>query len=228
MDGLHQLPAPTGNRDHRQAGLRGKQCGTGAAWAIYQRRPQDGAFHGQAAEQVVGLQLAQQIGHTLCARFVAYTQGRHLHHAVHARQRGAFEQLARAPGMHTLEGLAGALHQNADAVNHGVDAPHAQEPSPFGRGLRLHEVHAQGAHAVRQAACGFHHVMVACTQGMHHSAANAAGGTTDQDSHVVLPCKVWGVRTRGPASAEGPQGARSRATGPASGTSWRMATSPHA
>jgi hypothetical protein len=93
--------------------------------------------------------------------------------------------------VHALEGLACALHQDADAVDHGIDAPDGQEPGPIVRGLLLHEIHAQHALAVRQPASGFHHVVVARPQGMDHRAANATGGTTEQDSHVVLPCKGW-------------------------------------
>jgi hypothetical protein len=91
VNGLHRLLATPRNRNDRQACQRGKQRGTGTAWPVHQRRPQHGAFHGQAGEQVVGLQLAQQVGHAMGTGLVAHAQRRHLHHAVHARQRGPLE-----------------------------------------------------------------------------------------------------------------------------------------
>ena len=109
-------------------------------------------------------------------------QGRHLHDRGHSRGRTGAEQFRRRIGMQLAESLPFLLAQDADRVEHRVDAGQPGQPPLARRHLRI--VGLQDLLAgLAGASLHAHDRMSALQQCLRDRAADEAGGTGEEDSH---------------------------------------------
>jgi len=199
VDRLHPLPALPGQGDHRQAGQRGEQGGAVAAGAEHQRRADDRRVELQPEQGLIGEPLAAQVGGLVVAWRIGDAERRDLDDAADAGEGGAAKQLDRAVGVHPLEARRGRWHEDADAVDDGVDAPRPKVRGPVARRPGAHEVERHRV-AAGGVATGRDDVMAAPAQRLHDRTPDATAGTANQDVHILArrarTASIAGPRTR--------------------------------
>ena len=118
MHRLYGLLARANDGQQRQAGQGHKQLGAGAAVAVDQRGAQHEPVQRQAAQAIVGGQLAAVIGGKGLG---IGAQGRDLNHPAHPGAYTGAEQRLWRCYVQRLEALRGGLADDADTVDHRID-----------------------------------------------------------------------------------------------------------
>ena len=183
VDRLHALLSAPGQGDHRQAGKRGEEGGAFAAGAEHERRANDRGVDTGFDQRLVGEPLAAQVPGFVAALRLGDAERRNLHDAADTGEGGAAKQLDRAFGVDALEAGRGRGHQDADAIDDGVDAPGPQLCGPIAGRAALHEIEPHRVRARHRAPAAFDDAVAAPAQGAHDGPADAAVGTADQDVH---------------------------------------------
>ncbi|MNT57540.1 hypothetical protein D3C72_1949130 [compost metagenome] len=134
--------------------------------------------NGQRPQVIIGRALALEVGRIA----VLGTQRRQLHDAPDTGDAGGVEQGDRRRAVDPVEGGAGAFDQDADGVDHHMDA--AQPVRPGGRvGVR----HIVNGDLVRPRGdpYAFQHPMAVARQGVAQGPADESVCAADQDVHAV-------------------------------------------
>ena len=207
VDRLHALPAEARQRDDRQAGQRGEERGALAARAIDERGADDGGVDIEREQALVGHALAAQIsGFAPVGRRCADAGRRDLHDAPDTGHGGPAKQFERSFGVDALEAVRAARHQDANAVDDGVDARGGE---PLGPRLRRYRVGEIERHLPRPAATArrLHDAVAAPAQSLCHGVADTAARAADENVHADFP---WRSRQ---AATLAIRGARAREIG---------------
>ena len=174
VEGGHAAPGSRGQRVHGPARDAAEPPGAVAAVAIEQRRPHDEPVGAAGTERLLARELG---GQESAARPRVEPEHRDVNQRQPARPAG-LGQRGRRPMVHALIGLAAALAQDADAVEHDRDAVEQAVPV-----LRL-EQSLEVRLAARAVACALGQALV---ESCGATAADDGPGAVSQQGQDRVP-----------------------------------------